>query len=80
MNQSKPAKRPGVPGRKLLILISDDWLAWKLVAVAKSLRIPVSRLARLLVEAGLRSVKRGDDFLFAASKRPIPAKLLEDVR
>jgi hypothetical protein len=80
MNEPKPAKSTSVLDKKLLILISDDWLALKLVAVAASLRIPISRLARLLIEAGLRSIKRREDYLFATSKRPIPARLLEDVR
>lgn len=66
--------------KKLLVLVSDDDLAHRLVDIAERLELPVSRIARLLIEAGLKSVKDNGGLLYTRTTREIPADLLEGVK
>jgi hypothetical protein len=65
---------------KLLVLVSDEALAAKLIAIAGQLDVPVSRLARLLIETGLRTAKDSNGLLSTRANTQIPAELLQDVQ
>lgn len=65
---------------KLLVLVSDEALAAKLIAIAGQLDVPISRLARHLIEVGLRTVKDANGLLFTTASTQIPAELLQDLK
>jgi antitoxin component of RelBE/YafQ-DinJ toxin-antitoxin module len=66
--------------KKLLVLVSDDALSLRLYKIAERMNMPVSRLARMLIEVGLRTVRDNNGLLFTAHEREIPADLLEGIK
>jgi hypothetical protein len=60
--------------------VSDDTLSLRLYQIAERLDIPVSRLARMLIEVGLRTVRDNNGLLFTAHEQAIPADLLKGVK
>jgi hypothetical protein len=66
--------------KQLLVLVSDAALAARLVTIAAQLKVPVSRLARHLIEVGLRSVKDSKGLLFTTASTQIPTELLQDLK